>query len=309
MKNITLFAVAAGRETTESTTKVHKGVATLSLLNVNPTKEEVGKIFNSDPEKDPEYIYTKEDGSVSVRINLIMKTIPDSNNSIETIKTVNYFVSNKPRTGKNGTKVQVINAYGETAWLTKEEFESKLPPSYNPAYCTKSMRVAFIGEEELTVFIKKFMNIPNYSFLKPDGERSYHPNPELCECQLSEIPKYFQGNVSEIKTALMSRKDNKIKLLFGAKITDDNKMYQDVFYRYPMHPNTKSYTRLTKMIEDSAAAGAFPNTDFGPEPYEFKEYVLAPTPGPDFTQSSTAPISWGVGSMLNAPSDNDLPFN
>ncbi len=307
MKNITLFAVAAGRETTESTSKVHRGVATVSLVDINPNKEELGKIFNTDIEKDPEYIYPKDDGTTSIRINLVMKTLPDLSNGIESIKSVNYFISNKPRTGKNGTKVQVINAYGDTAWLTKEEFEAKNAPSYNPEYCTKGMRVAFTGEEEITMFIKKFMNIPNYSFLKADGERAIHDKPELCECQLSEIPKYFQGNISELKSALMSRKDNKIKLLFGAKVTDDNKIYQDVFARYPMHPNTRNYSRLTKNIEDSAAAGAFPNTDFGSDPYEFKEYVLTPSAGPTITNSE-APVSWGIDSVFTAPSDTDLPL-
>lgn len=51
------MAVAAGRESTEgSAVKRYIGVAPVFVLTVNPSKEELEKIYGVEIEKDPEYL-------------------------------------------------------------------------------------------------------------------------------------------------------------------------------------------------------------------------------------------------------------
>lgn len=323
---IVLMAIAAGQESKESIpSKVHVGVAACTLLGVNPNQNELAtKIFGTlekpaKIEKEPEYIMVDDKQVKTIRIEFFLKVITEDENAPAIIKRVSYFVKNEKYFNKDNSKVQVINAYGDTAWLTKEEFTAKQAPSYAPDYVLKGMRVALKGEEDLVRFIKKFMNIPNYAIMKPSGEREVNPNPVNCECQLGAIDKYFSGNITEIKEALSLRKTNKVKLLFGAKISDDNKVYQDTYARFPMSYGLRSYESLKKNLEKTIEGGGYPKTFFGEFPYEFKEYSVKPsdlqqsitqtdwgTPAPVQQENTPIGSSWGA-----APADevDDLPFS
>ena len=50
---------------------------------------------------------------------------------------------------RDKTKVQVINAYGDTGWLTAEQWKAKELPEYmvKNGYLTEGMRPAYVGEE------------------------------------------------------------------------------------------------------------------------------------------------------------------
>lgn len=321
---IVLMAIAAGQESKESIpSKVHVGVAACTLLAVNPNKNELStKIFGTPErpaniEKEPEYIMVDDKEIKTIRIEFFLKVITEDENAPAIIKRISYFVRNEKYFNKDNTKVQVINAYGDTAWLTKEELTAKQAPAYAPDYVLKGMRVALKGEEDLVRFIKKFMNIPNYAIMKPSGEREVNPNPANCECQLGAIDKYFSGNITEIKEALSLRKTNKIKLLFGAKVTEDNKVYQDTYSRFPMSYGLRSYESLKRHLEKTIEGGGYANTYFGEFPYEFKEYTIRPSnlqqsvtqaewgaPAPIQQTNESMSSDWGAG-----PADDDLPFN
>jgi hypothetical protein len=319
-KKIVLMAIATGQETKEGVfNKVHMGVAACNLLAVNPTKNQLAILLGTEDkpaniDKEPEYLFEDENGVKSIRVEFLLKVITEDENAPAITKRVSYFVRNEKNFNTDKTKVQVINAYGDTAWLTQEEFKEKKGPSYAPDYSLVGARPALKGEEDLVRFIKKFMNIPNYSIFKSSGERTVHSDPESCECQLGELPKYFTGDVSEVRNALNIRKTNKVKMLFGAKVTDDNKVYQDCYTRYPMNFNMRGYEYLKKNLDDTLKGGGYPKTQFGAFPYPFVEYTPKPTPletavpdtawGPAPTPSAnTLPDAWGA-----APQD-DLPFN
>lgn len=282
-KDIILMAIAAGKETTEGNiNKKYMGLAACTLVAINPTKAELAHLLGNGTtpaniEKEPEYTAMTEQGIATARIDLYLKTIPEKSNNIETIIRVTYFLRDEKRFNTDKTKVQIINAYGDTAWVTQEEFKNKKAPSYQSEFSLNAVRPAFVGEEDLVKFIKKFLNIPNLSYRKADGTIVYVEDKSLAECQLSEVKSYFSNNFKEIKTALSARPNNKVKLLFGVKTSQDNKLYQDCFSSYPINYAVNNYDYLTKNLLDRKSNGGYPNTDFGKAPYIFTEYNVNPS--------------------------------
>jgi len=325
---IALMAIASGNDTPENiASKRYVGIAACTLLAINPNKEELSKLFATESgpaniEKEPEYTGEDSTGIKYARIDMYLQTIPEKSNGITTIIKVGYFIRNTSRSNRDNTKIQVINAYGDAAWFTKEQFETKTPPENMSSYQTAGLRPAFAGEEELTKFIKRFLNIPAYSYRKSDGTIVTVPDPVQAECQLSKIPSYFNGDMSEIKKALMARKNNRLKLLFGVKTTLDNKSYQDCFVQHPVSYLTNDYKKLIEALTKTKSDNGYSMTDFGTSPYVFQEWKPTPTNAESITapanpfgtvpQAQTAPqtqpqaIPWGA--TMPAPTDpDDLP--
>ena len=48
---------------------------------------------------------------------------------IQFMSRINYFIRMEIMRNKDKAKVQVINKYGQTAWITNEEFDAKEAPS------------------------------------------------------------------------------------------------------------------------------------------------------------------------------------
>lgn len=316
---IALMAIASGGETTEyASSKKYTGIAACTLLAVNPNKDELSKIFASDNgpaniEKEPEYTGTDGSGVDYIRIDLYMQTIPEKSNGIKTVIKIGYFIRNTKRFNRDNSKLQVINAYGDSTWLTQAQFDAKTPPETMPNYQMKNVRPAFAGEEEFVKFLKRFLVIPAYSYKKGDGTIVTVADSATAECQLGAISEYFKGNISEIKTPLMARKGNKIKFLFGVKTTAENKSYQDCFIQMPVGFSTSNYDKLIEAMMKRKEDNAFQNTDFGTSPFIFQEWTLTPTqlssspatnPFGTVPQAQTpANVNWNFG----ANADEDLP--
>lgn len=277
--DIVLMAVAAGRESSEgSSIKRYIGVAACTVIGINPNKAELEKILSTPEhsvslEKEPEYISEDEAGIRSIRVDIYLKTVPEKCNGIDTVLKVGYFIKDQKRFNNDKTKVQVINVYGDTTWLTKDQLQTKTLPENMSFFNITGMRPAFIGEEDITNFIKKLLNIPRYSVKKKDNTIAIIENPKLAECQLDSIANYFTGNINELKTAIGARRDNKVKLAFGVKTTPENKVYQDCFKEYPINNAVTDYSYLAKSIQDRQNNGGYGNTFFGGAPFTFTEWI------------------------------------
>ncbi len=308
---ISMMAIATGTETKTYTQRLYKGIGTFNFLAINPTGEELKSIYNSQKDFEPfEYISTDENNVKSIRLDIFLKSVPEDSNGFEFITKVAFFLKEEPRYNKDKTKIQVINAYGDTAWVTMEEFKQKQPPQYAPDYSLKNLRPAYSGEDALVTFVKRFLNIPNYSFIKPDKTREFHKEPANCECQFAAIKSYFLGKIDEIKQPLMALKDNKIKLLLGVRSVDNSKYYQDIFNQYPMSYYTKIFTGLTKNVTSSQDAGMYANTDFGLDNYAIREWTVPTTDVNEvvaanpFTKVTPEAPNWGEFKF-----SDDLPFD
>lgn len=292
--NFAFMAFASGKESTEgSAVKRYVGVAPVYVLAVNPNKSELEKLYNTQLENDPEYLGETEVGEekrkvANVRLDFIVKTDSEKCGGIEFTTKIPFFIRKEYRINRDGSKVQVIDKYGRTAWVTKEQCQAHEIPVYKngPANIDKDYRPAFHGEEELTNFIKAYLNIPNV-MKYVNNTWVMVDKPEDCEARLESIAEYFKGNFKELRDVIALQPNNKVKALFGVRSTDDNKQYQAVYNQMFLKNNINDYSKLDADLQERKAAGAYSNTEF--EVCELKEYNVEST---DLSNSSS----------------NDMPF-
>ena len=273
MKNYVMMAFGRAQESKEAAEiKRFTGVGSVFVVGVNPNKSELEKLYDRELDKDPEYI-TEKDGITSARIDFIVKTdtAAKCNNDIELLTKVSMFIRKEYRFNKDKTKVQVIDKYGRTAWVTKEQAKNHEIPVYSngkPANIDKDYRPAYVGEEDITNFLKLFLGIPNVEKWVKNEETGRREvvglvdNPEDCECRLENIEDYFKGKFNEIKDAINLMPNNKIKVLFGVRTTDEGKQYQDVYTRKFLSNAVSVYDKLAEDVQSNKDNGAYPNTEF-----------------------------------------------
>lgn len=300
--NKLFFAVAKGKLVSgETSIKRYIGVAAAKVIAVNPTKDELNKIYNSNIDKDPVY-FGEKDGVKFARIDFIVR-IDDKNakdaegNKIDAITRISFFLRDAYRYNKDETKVQVIDKYGRTTWVTKEQFKNKEVPvdkNGNPLRVdASSYRPCVFGEEPLTNFIRVYLGIPNVEKWENQQIVGMIDNPKDAEVRLDHIKDYFNGDFKEIQEIATYQIENKVKVLFGIRTTDDNKKYQTIFTELFLSGGSTNYTKLQKELDNSKALGRYPNTEF--EVCPMKEYVETPT-------------TFETPAATSAPVEDDLPF-
>ena len=208
--------------------KRYIGVASVFVLAVNPLKEELEKLYGRTLENAPEYIGEAEVGDTKVpqiRLDFIVKADPEkyldaANQPLNFVSKVSLFIRRAYRYNKDNTKVQVIDKYGRTAWVTIEQAEAHEVPVYSngPANIDKDYRPAYIGEEELIKFLIAYLNIPSCQRYV-DGKWVMNDADKLSdsEASLEHIEDYFKGDVSELRTIIGYQPNNKVKVHFDEK--------------------------------------------------------------------------------------------
>lgn len=263
------MAFSKGTESKEgNAVKRYIGVAPVFVLAVNPNKAELEKLYNTQLENDPEYLSEVEVGEdkhkvQNVRLDFIVKTDAEKCSGIEFTTKVPFFIRKEYRYNRDKTKVQVIDKYSRTAWVTVEQAKAHEIPVYKngPANIDKDYRPVYSGEEELTKFIKAYLNIPNV-MKYVNNTWVMVDNPEDCEARLENIAEYFNGNFKELRDVIALQPNNRVKVLFGVKTTDDNKQYQAVYNQMFLRNITTDYSKLDENLQERKAAGAYPTTEF-----------------------------------------------
>jgi hypothetical protein len=208
------------------------------------------------------------------------------------VSKVTLYISKAYRYNKDNTKVQVKDKYGRFAWVTVEQAKAHEIPVYSngsPANIDKDYKPAYVGEEELTKFLIAYLNIPSCQKYV-DGKWVMLDADKLadCEASLEHIEDYFKGDVSELKTIIGYQPNNKVKVLFGVKTTDDGKQYQTVYTRMFLKNGVNDYSKLDKDVKSTQESGALSSSEF--DCTELHEYVVSNT-------------NFGI----NTP-DSELPF-
>lgn len=281
--NKVFMAFASGKESTEgSVIKRYIGVAPVFVLAVNPDKKKLENVTGITLEEEPNYVGEIDVNGTkvpNVRISFYIK--PDPNKVGVDINPINMamFLRKEYRFNGDKTKVQVIDKYGRTAWVTKEQCNKHEIPIYSngqPAKIDAGYRPVYVGEENLINFLKCYLGIPNVDvYNSKTGEWSMHATPTDCEASLECIENYFKGDFSELEQIISLQPNNKVKVLFGVKTTDDNKQYQAVYTQKFLRNNASDYSKLDAEVQDRKNAGAYPNTEF--EVCDFKEYNVEAT--------------------------------
>lgn len=296
--NFTFMAFAAGKVSTEGNeVKRYTGVAPVSILAVNPDKAELEKLYNTQLENDPEYLGEIEVGEdkhkvQNIRIDFIIKTDAEKCGGIEFTTKVAFFLRREYRYNRDQTKVQVIDKYGRTAWVTVEQAKAHEIPVYKngPANIDNGYRPAYHGEEELTNFIKAYLNIPNV-MKYVNNTWVMVDKPEDCEARLESIDEYFKGNFNELRDVIALQPNNRVKVLFGVKTTDDNKQYQAVYNQMFLKNNITDYSKLDADLQERKANGAYSTTEFTIG--DLKEYDVESTDFSNSDESDDIPFPAG----------------
>lgn len=296
------MAFASGKETVESVIKRYIGVAPVFVLSVNPNKAESEKLFNTTMEEAPNYVGEIEVGEdkhkvLNARINFVVKPDPDKVGMDVAPISMSLFLRNEYKYNRDNTKVQVIDKYGRTAWVTVEQAKNHEIPIYKngPARIDKDYRPAYVGEEEIVNFLKCYLGIPNVDVYNSNtGTWGTHDKPEDCEAGLECIANYFKGDFSELKDIINLQPKNKVKVLFGVRTTDDNKQYQAVFTQEFLRNGARDYSKLDKAVQEAKERGAYQTTEFCV--CDFKEYTVEST---DFSSTTVDSMPFGEAPWLS----------
>ena len=289
------MAFSTGKESTEGgVVKRYIGVAPVNVIAVNPTKAELEKIYNTTLEKDIEYTGVQEVNGKqvpTVRIDFIVKTDAEKE-GIDMTTKVTFFLRKEFRYNKEATKVQVIDIYGRTAWVTKEQAQNHEIPQYKngPANLDKDYRPCYNGEEDLTDFIKAYLNIPNVQKYV-NGKWVLNSNLDECRARLddADVAALFNGNFASVKEIISYQPNNKVKVMFGVKTNNDGKQYQTAFTQKVLKNGATDYSAIKKVLDERKEQGAYSTTEFSVEPLQ--EYNPKPTDINDMPEASN-PSDW-----------------
>ena len=290
------MAIAKGKESTEATGyKRYIGVGAAFIKAVNPNKKEMEALYGREQENEPEYVGTVErDGKDIPNVRISFITNPDPEKYGEGILIPHtYFLRREYRYNSDKTKVQVIDKYGRTAWVTIEQAKNHEIPMYSngPANLDKDYRPAFVGEEELTQFLINYLNIPNVMKYDRANNKWYLvDNPQDSECRLDEIEKYFKGDFTELRSAIALQPTNKVKILYGVRTSDDNKQYQTTYTRMTLKNSVTDYSKLDADVmemKSRSTSASVAQTEYRVD--DFQEYKVEATLITESTATTESP--------------------
>lgn len=326
-----LMAFGKARETREIQREYYKGCAAVNVLAVNPDRKEQNLILKSDSNLDP-IVYTDtttvkdakgNDVEVPrVRITWIVKTDPRiaCNNGIETTQFLSFFLAKGHiYSHKDGvTKVQVIDRFGRTAWVTSEELKEHRIPVYTigkgpragqqmPANLDPQYHMAYIGEADLIAHMRAFLNFPRPDewnndaqtyIMKTDAQALADAESYFTE---EDFQQMFSGDVSLVRNAIMGVdvRRNAYKLMFGVRTKDDGTLQQAIYMSAPQLLASRDYKAWEKMLMEDAVANPprHPNVDY--KAGSLEKYVATPT---DYSSMGTSQTGEDI------PED-DLPMD
>ena len=310
------MAISKGNASKEAQEfKRYIGVCPVFVKAVNPNKVEHEKLFNTTLEEAPIYVQDKEDAEgksyKNVRISVVLQPDVEKLGFEMPLVTMPLFVTNQKQYGANSGKYQVVDKYGRFAWATEAEINAKEIPTYNngkKADISNDYRVAYVGEEDLTTFIKTFLCIPNVTKWNME-ERCMVPNtdvkPEDCECRLEveSFTKLFKGDFTEIKEILGLQPNNKVKVCLGVRTdTASGRLFQSVYTKRFLSNASTNYNSLDKLLQQDIVYaqehGKTLSTEYSAETVH--EYSVTPT---TFSTPSENEVSNEM--PFDAPSEND----
>lgn len=317
------MAISKGNASKEAQSfKRYIGVCPVFVKAVNPNKEEHEKLFNTTLEEAPVYVQDKEDSEgntyKNVRISVVLQPDVKTIGFDMPLVTMPIFVSNQKVYGATSGKYKVVDKYGRFTWATESEIQSKTTPTYTDKKTgeTKkfdidmaSARISYVGEEELTDFIRTFLCIPTVTVWN-DTERTNVPNPnvtpEECECRLETetFEKFFKGDFSDIKDILGFQPTNKVKVCLGVRTdASSGKMFQSVYTKKFLSNAASNYkgmaNKLQEDIDYAMNKGKTLNTEFSAEPVH--EYSVTPTTFNDTPDETPDEMPFGEPEQSSDP--------
>lgn len=207
------------------------GLFEANVIAINPTVNEYKDILGIELQEDSkatDYL-GERDGNTTLRVDVWLQDVKDENNKIKTT----FFLEDKERENKDGTKTQYINSVGMCSWASD--------PNNLADWFTKDrdVRVAYSGEEDLYNFIRTWLSKLDYR----DAETVL----EL------EWKKLMKGNVKDISSQINGEWCSSIVALATVIIKEkdgETKEYQGIYNKSFLLPYSLKQFRLVDYSSD-----------------------------------------------------------
>jgi hypothetical protein len=200
------------------------GLFEAKVIAVNPNMEEYKDILGIELKEDSkalEYLGKTDEDNIKLRIDIWLEEVKDN----EKFK-VTFFLEDKEKENKDGSKYQYINAVGVCSWASD-------PNDLPEWFAKRDYRVAYVGEEDLYNFMRTWLN-----------ELDYRDAETVLEMDWKKLMK---GNVKDIKSQIDGEWCSTIGALATIKIVakdGDTKEYQGVYNKLFLPPYSIKQFRL-----------------------------------------------------------------
>lgn len=210
------------------------GVANAKVLAINPDAEHL-KILTGmeDPKVQPTVFETNMPDGKKVIVSKIDVWFGVQKLDGNVINLKGQFSIRKQGWMSQSGKIHVIDRFGRTAWVTKDQLKNHEIPVYQngPAALDPDYRICYRGEDELTAFVKYWCHIGNPTIWDDTLKKSLPmTDPERlknCECRFdeSELNQFWKGDYTPLLNILQAAANNELKVTVGvthymAKIKD-----------------------------------------------------------------------------------------
>ena len=186
------------------------GLFEANVIAINPTAEEFKDILGMELKEDSkatEYLGETKDGNNYLRVDIWLQKV----NSEDKFKT-SFFLEDKERENKDGTKNQYINSIGMCSWAADE---NDLAEWFTKG---RDYRVAYTGEEDLYNFMRTWL-----------ADLDYRDADTVLQL---EWKKLMRGNVKDLKDQIDGEWSKSIVALATVIVKErdgESKEYQGIY--------------------------------------------------------------------------------
>lgn len=210
------------------------GLFEAKVIAINPNPEEYKEVLGIELKEDSkaiEYLGESQEGNTTLRVDIWLEEIKNKDKF-----KVTFFLEDKERENKDGSKKQYINNVGTCTWADD--------PNNIPAwFTTRDYRVAFTGEEDLYNFLRTWLGDLNYR--------------EASTVLQMDWKKLMKGNVKELKEQIGGEYCTNIVAMATVKTVikdDETKEYQGVYNKAFLPAYALKQFRLIDYSDDKILA-------------------------------------------------------
>jgi len=201
------------RENTGSGDSVKRvGLFEANVVAINPTIEEYKDKLGIELKEDSkaaEYLGETKDGNTYLRIDVWLKDVKDA--TLQPMK-VSFFLEDKERENKDGTKNQYINSIGMCSWAGDE---NDLAEWFTKG---RDYRIAYTGEEDFYNFMRTWL-----------ADLDYRDADTVLQL---EWKKLMRGNVKDLKDQIDGEWAKSVAALATVIVKErdgESKEYQGIY--------------------------------------------------------------------------------
>lgn len=179
------------------------GLFEAKVIAINPSLEEYKDKLGIELKEDSkavEYLGESRDGNTYLRLDFWLEEVKNKDRF-----KVSFFLENKEKENKDGTKKQFINSIGNCSWGASES-------DLADWFTKRDYRVAHLGEEELYEFMRVWLGNLDYRDLETTLELEWK---KLMKGNVKDIKEQIDGewsvNIVALATIVTRENDGEVK--------------------------------------------------------------------------------------------------